>query len=294
MTSRFLVSALFAISGSAFAAEAGSQFQYQTPADKMELTPALGYVTENYKFIGGSESKGTGMRQRLMFEYGISEQFSAGVQLENSSIDYKLTPGTTTRTQSGLKDLRAFFQGRNEMSAASLRYGISVDFGLAKNKTESNGNMNNSSGGIGLAPFVGYEMYMAPCTFGARLSYSMFMGERTHTDETSSPATEDKINGPSVLTTSFFYEHDMAPAKLGAALQIMNTSQTKTKSGTAASVDDKNSSSAYNLKLYAPYEVTPAIVILPEFNYTSYTAVPHTTYDSRGGFSLDVGARFVF
>ena len=85
MTSRFLVSALFVVSGSAFAADAGSQFQHQTPADKMELTPALGYDTMTTKNVGGSKDEGTGMHQRVMFEYGISEQFSAGAILENSS-----------------------------------------------------------------------------------------------------------------------------------------------------------------------------------------------------------------
>ncbi|NJL25819.1 MAG: hypothetical protein HC902_12015 [Calothrix sp. SM1_5_4] len=161
---------LLALTTATAHASNGSEYQWQTPADKMELTPELSYQSFEFKnkTSGGSDS--TGLTETLKFEYGISEDYSAGAILSHSSTEIKPSGGSK-RTASGLHDLGLFFHGRAPMMAGSLRYGIDTEFALAKAKMESNGDENVASGGIALAPFVGFEMGSETSTYGARLAY---------------------------------------------------------------------------------------------------------------------------
>lgn len=278
---------LFA-SCSAFAASSGgngSEYQWQTPADKIEVTPRLDYINRTDAPKTGSDTKVTGFHVGLLGEYGISEMFSAGLSLSNLSYTINTTPETK---KSGLEDLNVFFHGRSEMGMGSLRYGIDVGFGLAKSETKTNGDQNASSGGMSLAPFVGYEMNMAPCTYGARLSYKMFMGDRTHTNG----ATEEKLSGPTTTSLALFYEHDMAPMKIGAALEIEGSGSYDTKvNGTSSG--KTSGETMTGVSIYAPYEINPMITVVPAFKYAKATSMPSTT-DSTTYWTLGASGRFTF
>jgi hypothetical protein len=287
VTTKILLSMVLFASVSAFAADGGgngSQFQWQTPADKMELTAGLIYQDENGKLKGGGSDELSGLSERVRFEYGISEMWSTGAQLMNSNLTEKIT-NTPNTTKSGLADLDLFLYGRSAMGSASLRYGTDLGFSLAKHKTESNGDANISSGGLSLTPFLGYEMYNAPCTYGVRMSYKLFFGDRSYDNN----GTDEKIIGPNQVTTSFFFEHDMKPMLLGAALEIINVDKTKTKIS-SVTTDAVGSHSAWNLKLYVPYEMGTT-TILPQLNYGNWTAKA-STIDSVSDLEFEIAARF--
>jgi len=298
MTTRILTSLIFAASCTAMAAESnGSQYQWQTPADKFELTPAIKYSTATLKNKGtpSTHDDFTGFGESLRGEYGISQQFSAGLLLENvSTKDKSSVPNSVSTTQSGLMDPVAFFHGRSDAGGGSVRYGADLGFSLGKAKRESNGNSNNASGGISLAPFVGYEMNMGSATAGARLTYKLYTGDRSMTSETTTPATEAKISGPNVMTLGLFYEANMQPLTLGAALEVISTDKATIKITNVTPNTKTASATDLNIKIYAPYEITPTVTLLPVFDYTIRTAYDKSASEGRNGWDLGVGARFAF
>lgn len=294
MTARILLSVLFAASATALAEgnTNGSEFQWQTPADKMELTPVFGFENSTLKKKPSGENKTSGTHERLKFEYGISEEYSTGLGLGMTSSETETTGSSTKTKVSGLEDLELFFHGRT--MAGALRYGLDVNFGLEKLKIKSNNDRNASTGGLGLTPFIGYEMGLASgCTFGARIEYLIWAGKRKATQE-GTTNTDIDVTGPNALMTSVFAEHDFSPVTLGAAFQIANLEKTKTKIGSNPENTDAAAHSYWNLKVYAPWAITPTIWLLPELNYASYTVLDKTSEDSLNSLGFDIGARFQF
>lgn len=170
---------VLALTSPAFAAESnGSQYQWQTPAGKWEVTPELSYGSSKTAFKPSGDDTSTGLQESVLGEYGINEMFSAGLKLTASSVTTTHTAPAKDTTQSGLHDLIAFFHGRSPIGEASLRYGVDVNFGLDKQELDATNTYvtNNSSGGMGAKPWVGYEMGKDNCLMGAQLSYKMYMG----------------------------------------------------------------------------------------------------------------------
>lgn len=291
---KHVLALLMLVSGSAFAADNGSEYMWQTPADKWEVTPSLSMMktTTKPKAAGAQDIEMSATTISVKGEYGISEQFSAGLLLAN--VSGKAEQGATSIDVKGMADIIAFFHGRNAMGTGSLRYGVDVGLGLSKREIESTGDTNVSSGGISLTPFVGYEIAAAPCTYGARLAYKMYAGERKQTDNTSTPADDDKITGPTTTSLAFFYEHDMAPVRLGAALEIASNTESEIKTNGGAGVKQGDGETTMGIKLYVPYTVNEMITILPEFTYAQATAKENNTIDSKSGWNLGVGGRFTF
>ncbi len=283
---KHVLAILVVVSGSAFAADNGSQYQWQTPADKWEVTPRLGLINMTNAPKVGTETKTSGMNISVKGEYGISEQFSTGLMLSNVNYSTDTTPEFK---QTGMEDLVAFFHGRSAMGGGSLRYGADLGFSLVKAENKSATESNASSGGLSVTPFVGFEMQAAPCTYGARLSYKMYTGDRSV--KNPAPAAEDKLSGPTTTTLSLFYEHDMAPMTLGAALEIAGQSSTEDKTTPPSTKSSGNTLTG--IKLYVPYMASESITVLPEFKYAKATSMPSTT-DSVTMWELAVGGRFSF
>lgn len=286
----------FAAGAQGTASSAGSEYQHQTPVDKMEVRALLGYKMLDMKNKGGSKTEFSGLSETVAFEYGVSEMISAGLELSNSGYDIKSTPAgggaATTTKQSGLHDMVFFLNGRNAMGPGELRFGTLVNFSLGKNKQESNGNSNNASGGIGLTPFVGYEMAAGPGLVGARLSYMFWAGDRKQTDETNTPADEYTISGGSVFTTAFFYEMPMSSMTLGGALEFLAPAKSEYKLNGVKSAET-NPHTETALAVYAPYYVNDMVTILPKIRYNTWTA-KNSGLDSVSGWDINVGARFLF
>ena len=288
---------VFALTLPAFAADSnGSQYQWQTPADKWEVTPELSYNSMKVTLKPSGDVTIKGAQQSVKGEYGISEMFSTGLVLTNSSVSttYPTPPyatGTKDSEMSGLHDLEAFFHGRMPMGPGSFRFGADVNFALSKQEVDATGRVsNNASGGMGLKPFVGYEMTKDTCTLGARLSYKMSLGDRSK--ENVAPTAESKLSGAEQTALNLFFEHDMKPMILGAALEVLSKAKEEDKIGTVTTKAAGYTS--VGLKLYAPYMVTDTITVLPAFTYAKYTAVDTENIDSQNQWTLAVGGRFQF
>lgn len=277
----------------AFAADNGSQYQWQTPADKWEVTPkiSLGSQTSTATNNGG-DTKTSLFGISVLGEYGISEMFSAGLKLSNVNNKEEMPNNGGSDKTTGLEDLGLFFHGRTAMGPGSFRFGADVGFSLSKKEVKANGDETANSGGLTLAPFVGYEISSDKCTYGARLSYKMLMGDATSTNKGTTPATESKVSAGQSTALALFYEHDMAPVTLGAALEIDSMAKIESKTGTTTTKTAGRT--VTGLKLYVPYTVNDMITILPEFRYAQHTAKENRTIDSVSGWDLGVGARFQF
>lgn len=285
---------LLAVSGSAaFAAENGSQYQWQTPADKWEVTPKLtfGSMTSTATRNGG-DTKTSKFGISVLGEYGISEMFSAGLKLMHVNNKKEMPNNGGSDTESGLGDLGLFFHGRMAAGPGSFRFGADVDFSLAKKESKANGDTSANTGGMWLAPFVGYEMSSESCTYGARLAYKMLLGDATVENKGTTPASESKVSGSQVTSLALFYEHDMAPVTLGAALEIDSLAKIESKTGTTTTKTAGYTNTG--LKIYVPYMVNEMITVLPEFKYSMHTAKENDGIDKVSGWDLGLAGRFTF
>lgn len=288
---------LLAVSGSAaFAAENGSQYQWQTPADKWEVTPKLtfGSMTSTATNNGG-DTKTSKFGISVLGEYGISEMFSAGLRLShiNNKAEQPNNGGNTNTT--GLEDLGLFFHGRTAAGPGSFRFGADVAFSLGKREQKGSGNdtdLTANSGGLWLAPFVGYEMSSDACTYGARLAYKTLLGDATLDDKQQTPNVEYKQSGTQTTSFALFYEHNMAPVVLGAALEIDSLAKAEFKANNSTTKIAGHTNTG--LKIYVPYMVNEMITVLPEFKYSMHTAKENKNVDSVSGWDLGVAGRFQF
>lgn len=85
-------------------AQSQSEFFYQTPAGKSDLTPKIGYLTSTTKAktAGAAEVKANGLLNTgIAYEYGINEMFSLEGALYFMSLENDQTPKLK---QSGLQD----------------------------------------------------------------------------------------------------------------------------------------------------------------------------------------------
>ncbi len=284
----------FLFSSFAFAAGNGSEFNWQAPAGKFELKPGLDFSRATIEPKNFGDSKISGPSISISGEYGFSEMWSGGVELATDNFKTEPPAPATSTKQTGLRDPNLYIRGRVPMAGGSLRFGAELGVSLSKSITEANGDTNSASGGMSLLPYVGYEVDAAPSVYGARLSFRLPLGDRTEEDKGQTPPAESKTSDGRTAAISLFYEHDMAPAKLGVALQISSTEKVEWKDSSGAISARNAGFTTAALKLYAPYEVNHQVTILPEFAYLKYTAFDTTNIDSITQWTLGLAARFAF
>jgi len=303
VTKNLLLTAVAVISMNAFAAEGsklGSEYLFQLPADKMAVTPSFAYnsMELDYKSITGlTGAKATGTIIGARGEYGISEMFSTGLVLSSTSDKSKYSPSGVQKdtSASGLDDLVAFFNGRMDMGSGSFRFGTDVVFSLEKEELNDQGNKTNqASGGMGVRPFVGYEMYAGPCTFGTKLSYLMYLGDRKGTDKSSTGDEAYTMSGSQMVIGSLFYEHNLSPLTLGASFEWESSAKEETTYTTSKTKSETGGVGFYRLNVYTPYEVSPMITILPQLTWGKLSAYDKTVISGGEVMNLQVAARFTF
>lgn len=287
-----------ALSGSVFAAEGGngSNYLWQAPEGKFEVTPALGIAKGTYSqratTYNNEQSK---MPITVSGEYGICPTMAAGLTLGTDSQKvHDTTPASVDTKQTGMLDPVLFFKGRYDLGAGWLRYGANLVLGFQKHVNKSNGDSNLASGGMTLTPWAGWEMAAGPGTFGARLMFDLYKGEASGSDESTTPATDYKTTGGGAFGLTAFYEMPMGMWDIGGALTYKSMATTKNKvAGVSTSSDD--GATNIMLEVYAPVHVNDMITVLPTLHYTTVNFTS-SSYGIKSGseMGLDVGARFTF
>lgn len=306
-----ILAAVASMSSLAFADDAkgsGSEYQHQAGAGKMEVTPALSYMSSTMKANTTTTSnlskiESTATTLSAAGEYGINDMFSAGLMLgyTTGSMKYSFTPTASSpnTSVSGLTDLDLYGRGRmDNVGPGSLHFGLDLAIATGNRKvdnTATSSKANASSGGMTITPAVGYEMAFGPHTVGARLAYSMLLSEAKTTTTNTGVASDSSVTGGQQVNASVFWEMPMAPVTLGAALGFVSQSATSTKAGTpAVTTGDSNSNSGVLLTLYAPWDAAPNVLLLPSLSYGHVSSMQATNESSNTGFNLNVGARFTF
>ncbi len=263
-----LAAVLLAANVAAASQEGVSEYHQHAAKGEMEVTPEFAYKTMDIETnTTGITAEASGMELGVEGEYGISEGMSAGVELGYESSELKVKPaGTTNDTEvTGLKDVILFVRGSNGTGSGRLAYGLNLGYSLGDEETTSGATKDETdaqTGGMSLAPYVGYEMAVGPGVWGAQVNYT-WLGERTQKNGTTETKVEDG-NGFGLAT---FYEYAWsAENKIGAALAYDMAGATK--SGTpSATQNDKNNT--MTLSLYAPMKAADKLELIPRLDWAT-------------------------
>ena len=273
-------------------AAGGSEFFHQAGAGVSEVTPHLNYRSETYKFPnGGGEATRKGIDDLgARYEYGVNEMISVYGDLSISMVENKV--GTVSSNPSGLNDIELGFRGTSAMGMGNLRYGLGLTWGIEKAKTDANGlPSNNSTGGMGLTPYVGWDMAVGPGMWGAVLSYNYLL-ERT-TEATGGGESKEKDGH--ILGIGTFYEYLMADMTFGGRLMYAAPADTKTTSG--GSETTAGTSPMITVGAYTAIPAGPGALLAGlDYGWLSGKKYQSTqdNLDSSTIFNINVGYRIAF
>lgn len=269
----------------------GSEFFYQTPAGKQDITARLGYrmnVTREKATTTApnpQDVKNTGLDDTgVSYEYGISDAFSVGADLNFSSLE---TDETTKVKTSGLKDPMINFKGTSGMDFGRLRYGAMLGLGgLQKAKQEAD-SKTAMTGGYSLTPYVGADSDVGPGILGARLSYGIAM-ERTIEVTGTTGSTDYKGTGGNNLGVSVFYEYVMSDMLFGGAINYNSISEITLKD-TATNAEGKSESfNTTGVSLYS--RIPMGFDLIPRLDYV----FADSSKDKASNMLLSLAGRFSF
>lgn len=287
---------LLLVPGFAFAAaDNGSEYVWQAPAGKIEITPSLlyGKLTVAPKG-GGGDNTTTGTIFGVRGEYGINEMLSVGIKLAHANLKNEYPAPTASDTNSGLGDVMFFVMGRVPAATGHFRFGADLGLALENRKIKNaNADTNATSGGMSLTPFVAYEINMAPSIFGVKFSHELRLGDAKLENNAVSPSQTYKSNGGNDTELSLFFEHDIAPARLGVALEIEASARNEWKNDAGTVVSSSSPLTNAGLRFYVPYMISEAATIVPHLKYAQYTAYP-SGVDSATYIEAQLQARFAF
>jgi hypothetical protein len=235
----------------------------------------------------------------VMLEYGINQMFSAGLELAygTGQLTYSGCPtGFSCNSQhvNGMYDPQLFFKGRSAVGAGVIQYGAVLDVSVEKETTSSTGDQNNASGGISFTPFVAYQMAAGPGTWGARLQYGIYQGDKKSTDSssgTSVPSTTSS-NGNWVIDT--FYEAPVAGITIGGALSYAQNPETKTSQNGGPKTGNLDAYNTMGVQVYVPVKLS-SLTILPSVTYdTMNFSQSNSVASSENMIEVGVAARMSF
>lgn len=307
MKMKYLAFALpLALSTAAFAADSSSGvsvYEHQTDSGKWEVTPGFtfGSIKTNFNATAANGNLTSASDSIFNFsvagEYGINEMLSVGLKIGYQTDSFSLTPsGSSSPSASGMTDPVLYVNGKNAVGPGLIRWGALLDFSLGAMTLSSDGKTyNESSGGITLTPFVGYEMAnIGPGTLGARLAYDLYQSDRSFTNNMQTN-TSEKIKAGNNLSFVVFYEMPFDPVIWGVDVGIVNHSAATFNNGTTdTSMNDGQTN--FKVETYAAWTVAPDITVLPTIGYGpmgvgGYLANGAT---SQNGIYGTVAARFGF
>ena len=192
----------------------GSEYFHQAAGGANEITPMFSYANGIQKMNDGTaDTKTNGIKNLgVQYEYGINEMLSVYGNIGYGSVGVDRSGSSTA---SGLNDLNLGVKGTSAMGMGSLRYGLNLNLPFEKAKVDGGGRATNAStGGLGLTPYVGYDMVAGPGMWGARLSYN-YKFNRSYDYGSYNPT----VTGGSVLGLGTFYEFNVAEMIFGGKLQ---------------------------------------------------------------------------
>ena len=271
--------------GTAHAADGadGSEFFHQAGAGVSEVEAGLSYhlgstvrakgTTQDIKFSGLQDLGAS-------YQYGINEMLALGGRLAYQSTETEF--GTSKTKVNGLKDIVVFLEGTNNMGMGNLKFGADFSLGLAKPKFETD-RQDATTGGMALAPYVGWDMTAGPGWLGAKLQYT-WKGERTEDHS----GTDEKFKGGDILGVSAFYEMLVADITLGGALEFNSIGEVK-QTAPGAETQESKSQTSTGIDLYSKIPFG-GWDLLPGINYT----FSNSELDKTSVMLLNVAARFAF
>lgn len=214
---KYVLAALL-FSGSAFAAE--SEFFFQADEGQKFLS-----FFGSYRMASVGSTDTDGFLVGTEYEQGINEMLSWHVGLDYAT--YTTDTGSSETDTAGLSDLMFGLKGRHMVGPGSLRFGAAGYLGFQDAEVD-NGDSNRATGGIAIAPYIGYQMDMDPCIFGLKLSREVLLADGTKDNE----GTEQTISGGEETVITAYYEHLMGDAnRVGASLSHMSEEDNETESG---------------------------------------------------------------
>lgn len=277
-----------------------TEYFYQTPADKNQVTPGLSYNdgATKYKAAASGKNTTTTIPLTVRYERGLAEEWSVGAELgymlsgsgKNNADKYDIK---------GMSDITAFLRGQHGIqSNMSVHYGLDLTVPLAKRKVKSTtaGGQTEASYETGrflATPYVGMAYAMDAHIFGAKLLTQFDIGNGKIENDTNGTTTTDEVKNGHKSQLSVFYETAMAGSIIGAELYYNGISGLKTKTSGATAWGTAEGSTNLGLKVYGAHDLNENTTILANVSYEMSQSEP-TAVDSINAWGLGVAGRFTF
>lgn len=261
---KLVAAALVLASSAAFAAEGTqSEYFYQATAGTHQGTAGL-ELADGKVNGGGGDVDVTAQALFAEYEYGINDMLSIGGRLTYTQSKVDTSPSVKA---TGLNDLEIALRGKHVLGTG-LRYGANLNLAIADGETKSDGDSNQATGGIVLAPYVGYEMYHDKCAFGGRISRDLRLKDDKSEDKTTSPSTTTETSGGEATTLAGFYEHNFNEKyTLGGSLTYAMTDDSKPDG--AADVDEGTTTT---IDVYSQIRAVGPGMLVPHIAYEKTSA----------------------
>lgn len=277
-----------------------TEYFYQTPAEKNQVTPELSYKETQTKYKLSTSGKDTTslLPLTVRYERGLTEEWSVGAEL-----GYMLSGSGKSNTDKydikGMSDLDVFLKGQHGLqSNMSIHYGLNITVPLAKQKTkwttaEGTKEVTYETGRFWATPYVGMAYAMDAHIFGAKLSTQLDLANGKQETETNGTTTSNDIKNAHKTQLSAFYETAMSGSIIGAELYYNGISGSKTKSSTATAWTTNEGSNNLGLKVYGAYDMNESTTLLANVFYEMSQSEP-AAVDSMNNWGLGVAGRFTF
>lgn len=265
-----------------------SEYFYQTDAAKSQANANLGYTSQTAK-TGAVKEETTKTILNLNYERGLNEMLSVG-----GTIGYVTGKSDTIVNDAdtkGLDDIKLFIKGQNSfMAGSSLNYGATLNASIGKKEVKTD-SVSVNSGGIGLTPYVGYQMLMGSMVLGTKLQTAMNVTKAKWEDSTTTPTASYDVTGGNRTMLSVFTEGNVGTGLIGGELGWWgdNTTEVEATGGTTKIAGE----TGYTLTGYTRWDLTPQATLIGKISYESALS-DHTGIDSSDMFGMNVGGRFTF
>lgn len=272
-----------------------SEFFYQADSDSNVLTPEVNYNSTSVKYKGLNKTEATGQVLDLSYERGLNEMYSvgAGVGYMTGKQEQK---GSNDQDTSGLKDLSLFARGRYAfVEDSSLHYGADVLLSTGDKETEdkaSKTEVNASTGGNSIRPYVGYQWLLGSHVLGTKLSTDFNLGKKSlKSKSVTGTTTTSKEEGGEETTLSVFYE---IPHEMGSVgFQAFYTGVANTKTDSTKNTDGYNQ---MGLGVYSPYHFSESAAVIGDLTWSQLasSSIGGVEVDSTSDINVSVAGRFMF
>ncbi len=283
------------------ASAVNSEILRLTPTGFMEMTPAILFSAEKgnqpeefiQQYPGYESYTRSNLTEKLMFEFGLNDQHSAGGEVSLSEYKTVYAPADQSSVQKGMNDFRLFIKNITPMGEGVFHYGADLMLSIAPRQYNNAGDSNTSTGGHTIAPYIGFEADSAlGGAIGFRLSRSFLLTNKV-SDNTDDATKNASGVGGEVTTLTVFNEWDYNElVKFGVAASAVGVGNDVWTQDNGTMITTGGSTQGI-LKLYVPMKFEFA-TLLPAFTFTRVTAMDNSQYDSQSAWELSFAGRFTF